>query len=480
MQTQVLATIDPAYDLTPDSPDGQMLGIVAAQAAAVWELAQVAYNQFNREDVEGAGLDNLGDLTGTPREGGSYSQIYMNLVVDPTQFTSFPYAPGSLLFNVAGATAFTFQNAGTITSAMLAGDTLANILFQAVTIGPTSTVNPGTLTQITTPVTGLLGGTNPDGLSQMGNDAELDPAYAPRQEADLAAEGSCTMNATADALNELGAAQQPPVTLVVNVLENTENIPQVLDGVTVPPHTYAPYVYAPDQPDWLFIPLGGTVTLTNGSPNVTFSVPQSLAFGQLLAFSAQPDISYYVSAATSSSTTAVLTADYSGTSSGSSTTQILGAGAPLIAAVIYANKPAGIVSFGTTGVEVEDAILGPQLQSYSVPAAIPLYFSIQIAIAPGFTFSTVQAAITAALVAAAVAQTPASGTPPVGQLAPGSPAIGSQFSSIIQDTPGVVDVQFVKFDTHAAPTNTAPIVFPATQVGTINSANISILQGSLP
>ena len=480
MQAQVLATIDPAYDLSPDSPDGQMLGIVANAAASCEELVQVAYNQFNREDVEGAGADNLGDLTGTPREGGSYSQVYMNLVVNVGTFTSYPYAPGSLVFNVAGATSFTFSNANTITSAMLLGSTLPNILFQAVTIGPTATVQANTLTQITTPVTGLLGGTNPSALSQMGANAELDPAYVARQEADLAAEGSCTMSATAAALNVLGAAQQPPVTLVCNVLENTLNTPQLLDGVTVPAHSYAAYVYAPTNPQWLFTPLGGTVTVTNGSVTVTFSVAQTIPQGTLVAFSAQSDMSYTIAVGVVASTTATLTQAYNGTTNAGGTTNQLGAGAPLIAAVIYANKPAGIVSFGTTGVLVTDAILGPQLQSYSVPLAVPLYFSIQIAIAPGYTFANVAAAVVANIVTASTAQTPASGTPPVGQLAPGSPAIGSQFSSIAQDTPGVVDVQFMKFGIAPAPTNTLPISFPATQVPTIIAANVSVLQGSLP
>src|ERR1700727_2144990 len=80
MQAQVLANIDPAYDLSPQTPDGQILGIVANAAASNWELLQICYNQFNREDVEGAGLDNLGDLVGVPRAGETFSQIYVNLV----------------------------------------------------------------------------------------------------------------------------------------------------------------------------------------------------------------------------------------------------------------------------------------------------------------------------------------------------------------------------------------------------------------
>ena len=482
MQNQVLDTIDPAYDLSPDSPDGQFLGIVANQAASEWELLQVVVGQYNRQDAEGASLDNIGDITGTPRADASYSQIYMNLVVDPTMFTSFPYAPGTLIFNVAGSQSFTFANSSTITSAMLGGDTLANILFEATTVGPTASVNPGTLNQITQPVTGLLSGSNPIGLSQMGTNEELDSAYGPRQEADLGAEGSCTTSAVAAQLNELGAAQEPPVTLLATVLENTLNLPQTIDGVLLPPHTYAPYVYAPDDPDWLFTPLGGTADVVNGLDTVTFTSPQTLGFQQLIAFASQPDVSYYVAAATTSSTSATLTTVYNGTSASSTTATTLGPGAPLIAAIIYANKPAGIVSFGTTGVEIEDPILGPQLQSYSVPIAKPLYISFRIAIRAGVTFSTVQAAVGAALVEASIAPTLGTGVPPVGQLTPGAPVIGSQLSAVIQEIPGVVDVQALTFDFIASPTNTAPLVVAATNVAVIPSdlSTLVITQGTLP
>ena len=60
-------------------------------------------------------------------------------------------------------------------------------------------------------------------------------------------------------------------------------------------------------------PGAGTVSVTNGSTAVTFSIPQSLPAGTILAFiGAQPGALYVVYQTTNSSESAVLCAPYSG------------------------------------------------------------------------------------------------------------------------------------------------------------------------
>jgi hypothetical protein len=73
--------------------------------------------------------------------------------------------------------------------------------------------------------------------------------------------------------------------------------------------------------------LAGTASVTNGSPTVTFTTAQTLAAGQPLYFSSNLGVAYYVSTATSSSTTATLTANWAGsTASGLTVTLGLGDG----------------------------------------------------------------------------------------------------------------------------------------------------------
>lgn len=68
---------------------------------------------------------------------------------------------------------------------------------------------------------------------------------------------------------------------------------------------------------------GATTAVTNGSPNVTFSVAQTLAKGTLLTFAAQPGVYYALSAAITAATAGVLTAAYQGTTAAASQTQAL-------------------------------------------------------------------------------------------------------------------------------------------------------------
>lgn len=372
MESQVLATIDPGFDLSAQTPDGQMLGIVAAQAASGWELLQVAWNQFNREDVEGAGLDNLGDLVGVPRESETSTQVYATLVFGSGAVAG-TYPVGTFIANVAGNASFTFQNQVAIT---LAGgaQTLTGVLMQAQTPGATATVNPSTLTVITTPVTGWLSITNPAEQSQVGTNEELDSAYGPRQAQEVAAEGSCNTAATAAALVKLGAAQTPPITITAAVPENTTESTLVVQGITLPPHTFAPVVY------------------DNG---VGWAV-------------ANPS---------------------------------------LIAAVIYANQPAGITSIGSTSGNVQDPNLGLQTVSWTLPSGVPLYLYIVVVPRVGVNLTALASLIQNALVAAAVAPTPADGLPPPAQLIPGSPCVGSQLEAVVMAVPGVFDTQGLAFST---------------------------------
>jgi hypothetical protein len=408
MQAQVWSTIDPAMDLSVQTPDGQFLAIYANDMGAAWELLQICYNQFNREDVEGAGADNLGDLVGVPREGESYTQVVCDVTL-----AAGTYAAGALVANVFGSPAQTFTNASAITSA---GGVVSGVLFQSTVPGETPAVNPTTLTAITGPVTGWTTINNPLGQSQLGANQEPDALYLPRQAAEIAAEGSSSPGATAAALEELGASQSPPVTLSVTVLENTGPLQVVTGAVVLPPHSYAVVVYD-DGTGWA----------------------------------------------------------------------LSTAGQALIGQVIYANKPAGIATVGTVAVPVVDPVLGIQVVNYIVPTAAPLYIVMYVVPRPGIVFATLQLAIEAALVAAAVAPNLTGGIPPLGQLTPGAYVVGAQLEAVVMGVPGVFDIYGpggigtpIAFDIVPTPTNIKPLKPLATQVATIDVTKITINQVAGP
>jgi hypothetical protein len=87
--------------------------------------------------------------------------------------------------------------------------------------------------------------------------------------------------------------------------------------------------------------LDGTVTVTNGSANITFSQNQTLTKGTLLQFSSQPGVFYTLNAAIAGVTAAVLTATYNGTTSSTATTLQ----APALAGTVAVNNGSPNITF---------------------------------------------------------------------------------------------------------------------------------------
>jgi hypothetical protein len=201
LQAAWLADVDPVADFSSTTPEGQWLGILANRYAAIWALAEASWNAYQRDEVEGAGLDNLGDLIGIPREGPSFTQVTATLTLDPSLA---PYPAGTLIANVVGTPALTFSNLGDVVAIdIVAG--VASVTMQATTDGPTGTINPGTLIEITTPVNGWTAITNPLRQTQLGTNVELDPDYQLRQVEEIASDGAATSPSTIAALYVLFA-----------------------------------------------------------------------------------------------------------------------------------------------------------------------------------------------------------------------------------------------------------------------------------
>lgn len=421
LQAAWLANVDPTADLSPTTPEGQILGIISNAYAELWEIAQAAWNAYNREDVEGAGLDNLGDISGTPRDGPTFTQVVCNATL-----AAGTYAAGSLVANVQGNTALTFSNLNSVTST----GGVNVVLFQSTTIGPTGTIAPGTLNAITTPVTGWTAITNPAFQSQLGQDDETDTAYAVRQQQDIAGDGGATPPATVAALNILlqttYANEGETGPFSASLFENTGDSPLTIDTLTIPPKSFAAIIYDPSG----IVPATGPATAAPGSGqgSIASTIWQNKpvgisSFGSISGVVADPFLGNQ-------------------TVSWSEPTQ-----EPLFITATVAIYPGQVWDNGSGA---------------------------------GIKF-----AIQAALVAAAIATTPSSGIPPTGQLTPGASVIGSQLEAVILSVPGAYAVQVLEFDFVSSPTNTADItdVSPL-EVATIAqvtvATNVLLTQGVFP
>lgn len=208
IETKQLTVVDATLVLSPDQPLAQINGIISEKLAELWEGLGVAYNAFNRGAAEGTLLSNIGDITGTPAEPATKSTVTctVNLGV------SFSQPAGVMTANVAGQPDIKFVNKALVTSTT-AGNYTAT--FEALTYGPTA-ANAGTLSVITTPVSGWNSITNPEDAT-LGTLDETDASYRVRQREELSASGSSTPDGLrADVLRVQGVQQ-------AFVFENTTN-----------------------------------------------------------------------------------------------------------------------------------------------------------------------------------------------------------------------------------------------------------------
>lgn len=186
LETDILGDVDPGLDLSDESPMGQLVTILAEREEKLWALGETAYNAFNRGAAEGKLLENIGGLTGTPRQGPTRSKVPAALTLN----AGVTVVAGKKV-RVPGTTAlwsllYAVTNSGGAPAAIPG-------IFQADEDGPT-VANANTLTEIVTPVTGWLGVNNATD-AEMGALIESETAYRARQVSEAAKGGSCTLPA---------------------------------------------------------------------------------------------------------------------------------------------------------------------------------------------------------------------------------------------------------------------------------------------
>lgn len=187
LNAKFTAAFGSTFDISPESPDGQVIGIVADEVDQCWAQAQYAFNAYRPGAVEGAGLDAVCELTNTKRYVNKHSQVTVELT--GTQGTVVP--AGSKIGD--DTMTFTLQ-----TDTEIPGDVTA----VADSAGEYY-VAPNTVNKIiTTGITGWTGVNNPD-VGETGINRETDPALRARRDRTTAVSGAATVEAIYAALADL-------------------------------------------------------------------------------------------------------------------------------------------------------------------------------------------------------------------------------------------------------------------------------------
>lgn len=129
---------------TPESPDGQIIGIVSASQSELWEIAEAVYNAFNPSAATGNTLSNLVQINGITRQAAVASVV--TLTINGNNGTVIP--SGSLVSTIDNSITF-----ATDTEVIIPVSGTITVEATATVTGPIPAV-AGTITQIDTPVTG--------------------------------------------------------------------------------------------------------------------------------------------------------------------------------------------------------------------------------------------------------------------------------------------------------------------------------------
>lgn len=267
LNREVQSVFGENINLSPQSPDGQINGIVSEAYADLWELAEESYNAFNPSSVTGLSLGNLVQINGISRLQATFSTV--TLTVSGVSGTIIP--AGSLV-----STADSSVDFETVAAATIASGGSIEVEATATASGPLEAAI-GTVTVIGTPVTGWSSVTNL-AAATLGTDEENDSDLRARRARSVASASQAIIDAIFSAVSNIDGVTQTVV------LENDTNS---TDANGLPPHSFHVIVAGGLDNDivqaiWIKKPAGitsfGTTTSTavdvqGISHDVSFSRP---------------------------------------------------------------------------------------------------------------------------------------------------------------------------------------------------------------
>ena len=221
VQDEYLSLFGTNLNVDPDTPQGILITAETASRTAVADNNAAIANQINPNLAGGVFLDALLALTGSYRSAGAPSLVLAT--ISGVEGTVIP--AGSQASETVNNAIF----ATTIAVIIPVGGTLTNVEFQSIVDGPI-TCGAGTLTQIVNGVLGWETVTNP-AAAIPGTLQQSDVAARLTRTNTLAAQGTGLAEAITSALY----LTQGVTSLTFR--ENVESTTQVIDGVTMVPHS---------------------------------------------------------------------------------------------------------------------------------------------------------------------------------------------------------------------------------------------------
>lgn len=198
------AEIDPLMVTDDQSPAGQIVAVLSAALAEVWEAAGAAYAARYPDSASDSSLDAVASITGTTRDAATRTTVDGQVTLAPN--TALPL--GSVA-HLSGQ-----PNARFVTTATVAGSPTGGtftVEFESENGGFVQ-VLPGALNTIAEPVTGWQSVDNAAGPTFSGTDREDDSELRIKRDVELSQGGSTNVDAIRADLSALSGVVDAQVT----------------------------------------------------------------------------------------------------------------------------------------------------------------------------------------------------------------------------------------------------------------------------
>jgi len=226
----LLAIYGPNINVGPNSPDGQLLNILAQVAIDMEELIASVNAMFDPDQAVGTVLDDRCAINGVVRQGATYT--IQNVDVTVTGALTLPGLDTTNPFTVADSNGNQFF---LLTSYSFGGTGTQTLAFRAAQVGPVLTTI-GTITNIVTPTIGVTTVNNSAAATTVGLAQESDTSLRIRRAQSVSLPSKGFLQGLQGALIDI------PGVIQAIVLENVTNS---TDANGIPGHSIWCIVNAP-------------------------------------------------------------------------------------------------------------------------------------------------------------------------------------------------------------------------------------------
>jgi len=223
-------------DISPESPEGQIISVIANAVDPLWQVAEHSYNAFNPNGATGVTLENLVRLNNLKKKKATATTVTLTFTG-----TDGTLIPSGLVVRtnptLTGGVSYKFD---TTTSGVITGGiftTLAvcqevgaiQLPIGSVTILDTAVVGSPTVTNVT--------------VGNVGQNEETDPELRARREIQVSLPSVSTTDSIVAGINNIETV------LSVVVYDNDTGSDIGFDGVTVSPHSLYIIVQGDNTPE---------------------------------------------------------------------------------------------------------------------------------------------------------------------------------------------------------------------------------------